>query len=589
MTKYEKYGTITDIPSEKDLFNIENYISGLTSFICDCKTPMTISIQGDWGTGKTSIMKQIETRLDSSNIKSVFFNTWQYSQFNFDNDLTIALITELVSFLAELLLYEENSQKLVRKTFELISHIAVGVVSTVVENSTLGYLKLDGLENKIMNKGSQQVNFSGINSITKLNQSFRELVKKVIDVEGVDRIVFFIDDLDRLHPSRAVEVLEVLKLFLESEDCVYVLAIDYSVVVKGIKTKYHGEIDTEKGEYFFEKLIQVPFTVPTHNYDLNNYVIQLLDGLKVFQKGGDAADDMTNVVNVILKSVGTNPRNIKRLLNSFSLLLRVQDLKNDDIDKQKQLLAVLCLQLSYEEVFIFLNRDIDNLDERFDSLKGDSKLFAQGEIDKPESFDSFMDEFKNIFDGDNKISELQSTLKISESVSSVGKLEDDTTQYVDFWKGFSDYIGKQENFNFIHSGKKVTSRFYRVINKESSDLHCEFKANKNSIGLVYGDIKDKSINQKLKDSKKKFEEKFSNNEVTIRNWKDGSDKNNYNHIPGITIVTSELGLGKNKDYKLIYEWFYHTLREISKEIDKLKEQKQHDQPLLSPRNGEHLD
>lgn len=73
MTKYEKYGTITDIPSEKDLFNIENYISGLTSFICDCKTPMTISIQGDWGTGKTSIMKQIETRLDSSNIKSVFF------------------------------------------------------------------------------------------------------------------------------------------------------------------------------------------------------------------------------------------------------------------------------------------------------------------------------------------------------------------------------------------------------------------------------------------------------------------------------------------------------------------------------------
>ena len=97
------YGTLIDSPAEEDLFNIKNYVGGLTSFISECKTPMTISIQGNWGTGKTSIMKQVESKLDSEKIKSIFFNTWQYSQFNSDNDLTIALITELVTFLASLL------------------------------------------------------------------------------------------------------------------------------------------------------------------------------------------------------------------------------------------------------------------------------------------------------------------------------------------------------------------------------------------------------------------------------------------------------------------------------------------------------
>ena len=42
----------TDIPAEgvgQDLFHIETYIEGLSTFVRECATPMTISIQGDWG------------------------------------------------------------------------------------------------------------------------------------------------------------------------------------------------------------------------------------------------------------------------------------------------------------------------------------------------------------------------------------------------------------------------------------------------------------------------------------------------------------------------------------------------------------
>ena len=44
---------------KNDLFSIETYIDGLCQFIRNCDTPMTISIQGDWGSGKTSMMNMI--------------------------------------------------------------------------------------------------------------------------------------------------------------------------------------------------------------------------------------------------------------------------------------------------------------------------------------------------------------------------------------------------------------------------------------------------------------------------------------------------------------------------------------------------
>lgn len=567
------YGTLIDSPAEEDLFNIKNYVDGLTRFISECKTPMTISLQGNWGTGKTSIMKQVESKLDSEKIKSIFFNTWQYSQFNSDNDLTIALITELVTFLASLLPEKAENRELLSKTFGLISNIAIGVTATILENATSGFINLEGVAEKIKNRTNGRFSYEGIISLRELNQSFRDLVKKVIETEEIDRIVFFIDDLDRLHPSRAVEVLEVLKLFLESEYCVFVLAIDYNVVVKGIKNKYNGEIDDEKGDYFFEKLIQVPFTVPIHNYDIENYIKKLLDNLNIVGVVSQNKNDFSSsVLPIILKSVGKHPRNIKRLLNSFSLLLRIQNFADDE--SKKRLLAVLCLQTSYKEVFFFLSEsDADNIKERFNSLKETSESFAEGDIDKPEGFDDFMNEFQKIFENQNKnvldSEALRLSLNISEAVSSGKKEEDSDSQYIDFWSGFSQYLNNRDNFEFRHSGNKISSKYYRVISTETSKLHCEFRVNKNSIGLVYGDVKDEELNKFLISKGDEIKSKFIGNIVSIRDWKNDS-KNNYNRIPGVTITNNRLGIGYS-NYELIYEWFYTTLMTVVKYINELKE------------------
>jgi len=109
----------TDLPAmsiEEDLFEINKYIDGLSEFILECDTPMTIAIQGDWGSGKTSFMNMIRCQIESKVVTS-WFNTWQYSQFNMGDTLSLSLIKRLIDTLPS---QDETTKRAVAKTLNLV-------------------------------------------------------------------------------------------------------------------------------------------------------------------------------------------------------------------------------------------------------------------------------------------------------------------------------------------------------------------------------------------------------------------------------------------------------------------------------------
>lgn len=333
----------TDQAATEDLFDINKYIDGLTKFISVCNTPMTISIQGSWGTGKTSIMQIIRGKL-SSKIQTVWFNTWQFSQFNMEDKLPLVMLSKLVSAVADS--KSEQAKEMVKRVFEGISRIAV---SYATGGATSGA--------EIKELFSQDF----IGQLDSLKESFQSLVNQRAGKDG--RVVIFVDDLDRLEPRKAVELLEVLKLFLDCENCVFVLAIDYDVVCRGVEAKY-GKLSDEKtanenkGKSFFDKIIQVPFKMPVAEYNIQNYI------LKCFEEIGIACSpqEIGTYENLIRRSIGANPRSMKRLFNAY-LLLKI--VVTDDVletDKNKLLLfAVLCLQHSFEKTYEYLVRNRNSL------------------------------------------------------------------------------------------------------------------------------------------------------------------------------------------------------------------------------------
>lgn len=77
-------GFVNDNPSSHDSLGFEPYIKGITNFIKDpaTKAPLTISIEGEWGSGKSSFMKQLREHLRKSdpNSYSVWFDSWRYNK-----------------------------------------------------------------------------------------------------------------------------------------------------------------------------------------------------------------------------------------------------------------------------------------------------------------------------------------------------------------------------------------------------------------------------------------------------------------------------------------------------------------------------
>ena len=97
MSEAQKSNTsITDSPIskfEEDFLKLQRYAKSLSSFIQNSDTPITIGLQGEWGTGKTSLMGLIKQ--DFSQGKSIatsWVNTWEYSMFKGARETTPSVL-----------------------------------------------------------------------------------------------------------------------------------------------------------------------------------------------------------------------------------------------------------------------------------------------------------------------------------------------------------------------------------------------------------------------------------------------------------------------------------------------------------------
>ena len=106
-------GVRSDAPSERDLIAATSDVETLADLIAAAETspPLAIALIGDWGVGKSSVMLQIQRRIDAlaemsrnnpglsvfaSNVRQVRFNAWDYS----DDQLWSGLVEHLFNALA---------------------------------------------------------------------------------------------------------------------------------------------------------------------------------------------------------------------------------------------------------------------------------------------------------------------------------------------------------------------------------------------------------------------------------------------------------------------------------------------------------
>lgn len=199
--------------------------------------------------------------------------------------------------------------------------------------------------------------------LEQLKEVLEESIEKRTTVSNKSSVLVFIDDLDRLNPPVAVEILELLKNVFTLNKCIFVLAIDYEVVVKGLKPKFGELTDKNEREFrsFFDKIIQVPFSLPVNNYRPMDFVLDSLEKVS-FINGLERENPTTRDAfgKIVVSSVGKNPRSIKRLINTLSLLDCIRkcnpqkDKFSESCEAKIILFAIVAIQITYPKVYKML-------------------------------------------------------------------------------------------------------------------------------------------------------------------------------------------------------------------------------------------
>lgn len=111
-------------------------------------------------------------------------------------------------------------------------------------------------------------NLGVISAIHKDFQQLASFLDPSKDGPNVERIVLYIDDLDRCPPQRVVEVLQAIHIILSLRLFVVVVAVDSRWLLDSLTAIYRTQfpggtatIDETRPQQYLEKIFQVPFTL----------------------------------------------------------------------------------------------------------------------------------------------------------------------------------------------------------------------------------------------------------------------------------------------------------------------------------------
>ena len=297
---------------EDDELGFDIYSRVLSQSIKDASGPMAIGIYGEWGEGKTSLMQLIKRELDTEDMlyTTVWFNAWRYTKEEHPAfPLAISIVEALKTNEKLIGKVKEKTDSVIGALSSFVSGVKFGVKA---KNDFIGEVNLEYDPEKSINKERERNEKRTAPSSVYFNL-FRQLEEARLGVEG-EKIVVFVDDLDRCMPHHAIELLESIKLIFGLSGFVFVLGVARGVLDSYVQRIYKEEygISDFDGAAYLDKIIQLSFFIPPHAPRFNNYLRLLVS--RVALPPGTGFKDLLELVEITSKH---NPRSAISFINNL--------------------------------------------------------------------------------------------------------------------------------------------------------------------------------------------------------------------------------------------------------------------------------
>lgn len=254
-----------------------------------------ISIDGDWGVGKTCFIKQLLYLYDCSNFDEyidaqnkeqvklfketyipIYYNAWENDN---HDDVIESIIYNILNIFPK---YKDDLNSKKQEFEDLVKPFLMNLI----EKGSFGIISKDVLENvKSFEKLAEEV-------ITTEEQ--KKSLYEIFDLLTGDstRILLIIDELDRCKPDYAIKVLETIKHFFDYEKITTLVVTNNSQLSECIKHFYGYNFD---GYEYLNKIYDTVLSLNVENLD--KYIIEYLN----FPNNGCLSEEISYSIIKYLK------------------------------------------------------------------------------------------------------------------------------------------------------------------------------------------------------------------------------------------------------------------------------------------------
>jgi DNA polymerase III delta prime subunit len=330
------YRLTSDAWERAPSFGFDFLADSIAKVILESQPQLTLAVYGDWGVGKTTLLRAIDERI-SEQCAVAWFDMWEYK--NQEH-----VIAQLLDVIAGALPQGSEVARGLRK----LSRVALASASLSAGN----------------------VSFSGKDLLAELDafwegpkvetQQLEALVRRWRRDDQTQRIVVIVDNLDRCLPEHSVGLLEQISSLFGFPGVVFVLAAERDRLASAVEEKH--KLPAREGLVYLEKIVQVEFRLPGL---YREHVLRWIRSLT--EQPLELTDEDARL---LAETAGWNARQIKRLLNNVRIQLCTA--RHDVAEDEGLTLASTLLLHHNRDVWLALTASEETRREVGNALAGSS-------------------------------------------------------------------------------------------------------------------------------------------------------------------------------------------------------------------------
>ncbi|WP_430410373.1 KAP family P-loop NTPase fold protein [Kordia sp.] len=312
MTKLLHNLPIEDLNKENDYLGVIDK-ANLIQTILESNTEQfheikMFALYGEWGSGKSTLMKYLEQNL-KDDFNTFFFDTWQFEK---DDNLPQTMLEFLLKKSEDL--GEKISGDILKFAEKLFRGLGESVKIKVPLYPQGPSVDINPSE---FVKEFEKENISFYEALESFKTEFLRWEDDITKKKPQKYNIIFIDDLDRCEPENVLNLLSAIKLFFTyGEKTIFFFGVDKKAVQQAIQTKYK---DVVKSEEYLEKIFDISFSMPEHDN-----VLKLVS--TYFDDRSVEGERLNEKIADFFKQLQfTNPRRLKKVLNKYLLLANASE------------------------------------------------------------------------------------------------------------------------------------------------------------------------------------------------------------------------------------------------------------------------